>query len=260
MQSDQIGLTTLLASELQSAKIKSRSPSNCSASEAVSPAKVFTGREGLGAYLEHPASFPPERVIYHTEKWVVINDLYPKAAIHVLLLPRDKSKNLLHPSESLSDPSFLADVQAEVRKVRALVAKELQRRYGKFSAQDQARVKAMDADVPPDKLPPGRDWEADVISGIHAHPSMSHLHIHVLSIDRLGACMKKWHHYNSFATPFLIGVEDYPLAEDDPRRHPGRAGYLKREMRCWRCGKKFGKNFEKLKGHLAEEFERWKRA
>ena len=219
----------------------------------------FAGRDGLGAYTADPASFPAFRVIEHDKKWVVINDLYPKSSVHILLLPRDPSKALLHPFEALADPEFLADVQAKVRKLRAQVATELRRRYGKFSALDKSREEALDAEPPPTSLPHGRDWSKDVISGVHASPSMNHLHIHILSVDRVNECMKHRKHYNSFNTPFLLDVEDFPLAEDDVRRHPGTEGYLDAELRCWRCGKEFGNRFLRLKKHLGEEFEEWMR-
>lgn len=95
--------------------------------------------------------------------------------------------------------------------------------------------------------------------GIHAHPSMAHLHVHVISRDRVNECMKHRKHYNSFATPFLVPLEDFPLETGDVRRHPGREGYLDQELRCWRCGVGFGNQFKKLKAHLDEEFEEWKR-
>lgn len=219
----------------------------------------FPGRDGLGAYIASPESFPPSRVIYYTNDFVAINDLYPKSSVHVLLLPRDKAKNRLHAFDAFEDPVFLASVQAEVRKVRKMVAGELRRNYGKFSAQDKGREDAMEADPPPDRLPSGRDWEKDIISGIHSRPSMNHLHVHVLSVDRVSECMKHRKHYNSFATPFLVDVEDFPLAEDDVRRHPGRQGYLESNLKCWKCGKSFGAKFGTLKEHLAEEIEEWKK-
>ena len=224
-------------------------------------ATTFLGRDGLGAYIASPNSFPSSRVISHTGKFVVINDLYPKSSAHLLLLPRDPAKTLLHPFEALEDKAFLAEVQTEVSKLRTLVAKELRRRYGKFSAKDQAREQAMDADptLSETGLPPGRDWSRDVVSGVHAHPSMNHLHIHILSVDRESDRMRHRKHYNSFATPFFVPVEDFPLASNDKRRHPGREGYLDSDLKCWRCGKNFGNKFARLKDHLAEEFEMWKR-
>lgn len=246
-----------IVSELMSPKSKPK-PSTTN-SKTLGPSLAFPGRDGLGAYLADPASFPPSRVIYHTEKWVVINDLYPKSSVHILLLPRDKSKNLLHPFEALEDRQFLVDVQAEIKKLRVLVAKELRRRYSKFSAQEKERDDPLSADLVSEELPTGRDWGKDVISGVHAHPSMNHLHVHVLSRDRVSDCLKKKIHYNSFNTPFLIDVQDFPLDKDDVRRHPGKQGYLDSDLKCWRCGKTFGNKFARLKEHLAEEFEQWKR-
>ncbi len=93
--------------------------------------------------------------------------------------------------------------------------------------------------------------------GIHAHPSMNHLHIHVLSVDRYSECLRHRKHYNSFATPFFVPIDDFPLAKDDVRRHPGRQGYLDWDFKCWRCGREYGRSFTKLKAHLEEEFEKW---
>ena len=226
---------------------------------------TFLGRDGLGAYISAPESFPASRVIYHDEKWVVIHDLFPKSSIHLLLLPRDPAKQLLHPFDAFNDLDFLKEVQAEVRKLRELAAKELQRRYGKFSALDQKRQKAMDAlderdgDGESPHLPIGRDWSKSIISGIHAGPSMNHLHIHILSVDRHSECMKHRKHYNSFSTPFLVDVEDFPLNKLDGRKHPGRERYLDRDLKCWSCGMVFGNKFSRLKEHLDEEFEEWKK-
>lgn len=226
----------------------------------------FKARDGLGAYTANPASFPSSRVIYHNESFVAINDLYPKATVHTLLLPRSP-RSRLHPFDAFEDPEFLAAVQAETARLRRLVAKELQRRYGSFSAQDRLREAVLAGDVEWEgngegegaALPEGRDWEKELLVGIHAHPSMNDLHVHVLSRDMVSECMRHRKHYQSFNTPFLIDIADFPLAADDPRRHPGHAGYFDKDLRCWRCGKSFGNQFKKLKEHLAEEFEEWKR-
>ncbi|KAH0536854.1 hypothetical protein FGG08_006317 [Glutinoglossum americanum] len=215
-------------------------------------------RDGLGLYIAEPDSYSPSTVIYHTPKFVVINDRYPKSSVHILILPRDPTKSLLHPYDAFEDPVFRADVLSEVTKVKTLVAKELRRLYGRESALDETREEAMEADPPPDELPRGRDWEKDVMSGVHASPSMNHLHIHVLSVDRVSPYLKDRKHYNSFSTPFLVPVEDLPLEKGDPRRHPGGEGYLGRNLKCWRCGRDFGNRFQKLKEHLDEEFKEWK--
>lgn len=238
---------------------KSKQPKHAKEKGVSKNVTIFNPRDALGEYIERPESFPSSIVVYYNDDFVAIHDRYPKSSLHLLLLPRDPSKTRLHPFEAFEDPEFLAKVKAEVKKLRTLAAGELRRRYGKVSATERARQEAMDADPPPEELPPGRDWEKDIMSGIHAHPSMNHLHIHVLSVDRYSDRLRHRKHYNSFSTPFFIDVEDFPLSKDDVRRHPGRQGYLKRDFICWRCGQNFGNKFAELKRHLEKEFQEWKR-
>ncbi|KAK4541044.1 hypothetical protein LTR36_008413 [Oleoguttula mirabilis] len=217
---------------------------------------VFAGRDGLAAYTTDPASFPQSRVVYYNEKFVVINDLFPKASVHLLILPRDTTKNVLRPQDAFDDPAFLAECREEEKKVRAIVASELRRKFGAHSTSDKPRLAALESDDPPATLPPGRDWDKEIMSGIHANPSMTHLHIHVLSRDMVSECMKKRNHYLSFTTNFLVNLGHFPLAEDDYRRHYGR---FPEDMFCWRCGRNYENKMAKLTAHLEEEFETWKR-
>lgn len=220
----------------------------------------FPGRMGLGAYLGKPESFPGSRVIYHTPDFVVIHDMFPKATVHTLLLPRSSSHNLLHPFDAFDDREFLEKVRSEAAKLKILAAKELQRQLGSYSKIEAAREAILNGDIEAEgNLPPGRDWIKEILCGIHAVPSMSHLHVHVLSRDMHSDCVTHRKHYNSFQTPFLVDLDDFPLEKNDPRRDTKKAGYLQREFTCWRCGKKFGNQFKKLKDHLGEEFEEWKR-
>lgn len=223
----------------------------------------FAGRIGLGAYLADPTTYPASRVIYHTPDFVIINDLFPKATVHTLLLPRSEAHNLMHPFDALADPEFLAKVRAEAAKLKALVAKELRRRVGSYSASEAARETVLNGEVEPEQgdggLPPGRDWDKEIMCGIHAVPSMSHLHVHVLSREMHSESVKHRKHYNSFKTPFFVDLGDFPLDKDDPRRDTKREKYLQWDFKCWRCERNFGNQFKKLKEHLEEEYDRWKR-
>ncbi|KAI2641452.1 HIT-like protein [Hypomontagnella submonticulosa] len=241
-------------------KAPKEDPKPLSSTRAPVIMRSFRDRDGLGVYTHDPKSFPPSRVIYYDDDFVAINDMWPKSTVHTLLLPRSP-RSRLHPFDAFEDPEFLAAVQAETQKLKRLVAKELQRRYGRFSAQDKMREAVLNGEVEWEgtELPKGRDWESELLVGIHAHPSMNDLHVHVLAPDMVSECMRHRKHYNSFNTPFLIDVADFPLAKDDPRRHPGKAGFLDSDLRCWRCGKNFGNRFKQLKEHLAEEFEEWKK-
>lgn len=222
-------------------------------------ASPFKNRMGLGAYLGDPGSFPASVVIAHSADFVLIHDKFPKATVHTLLLPRAPAVRLLHPFDALADPVFLARVRAEAARARALVAGELQRRLGRHSAAEAARQAVLDGGDAGAELPRGRDWAAEVVCGVHAVPSMSHVHVHVLSRDMHAETMRHRKHYNSFVTPFLVDLDDFPLSLADPRRATKREGYLARELRCWRCGRGFGNQFKMLKEHLEEEFEAWKK-
>lgn len=217
---------------------------------------LFNARDGLGAYIERPES--SAGVIYHNEDFVAIHDLYPKSSLHLLLIPRNPFKYHLHPFEAFEDPEFLAKVRTETKRLRKIAASELRRMYGRFSQSENARLEAMVAEPPPDELPAGRDWEKEIMCGVHAHPSMNHLHIHIISRDRYSPCLKHRKHYNSFSTPFFVPIEDFPLDPQDVRRHPGKEGYLQRNLVCWRCGLDFSNKFTTLKDHLNQEFDTWK--
>lgn len=250
----------------------------------------------LGAYIANPESYPASVVIYHNADFVVIHDKFPKATVHTLLLPRSPRHSLLHPFEALEDEQFLGKVKAEVEKLKVLAAGELQRRLGAFSRADAAREAVLNGeaeDVLEDAaedgqqqeegkveatedeqgegkgkskrrnkepaLPSGRDWAAEIKCGVHAVPSMGHLHIHVLSRDMHSPAMKHRKHYNSFNTPFLVDVADFPLESSDLRRSSKDEGFMRRDLVCWRCGDNFGNRFKELKDHLEKEFEEWKR-
>lgn len=228
--------------------------------ETPNVAKTLSGgREGLGAYIAKPESYPSNVVVYHNADFVAIYDMFPKSSLHLLLLPRDQTKMRLHPFDAFEDADFLAQVKFELQKLRTLAAAELRRMYGKESQLDQARQAALDADPPPHELPVGRDWDKEIMCGVHAVPSMNHLHVHVIAVDRYSERLKHRKHYNSFSTPFFVPIEDFPLAKDDVRRHPTREGYLQRDFTCWRCGKGFGNKFVELKKHLEHEFKQWKK-
>ncbi|KAK4126407.1 HIT-like protein, partial [Parathielavia appendiculata] len=215
-------------------------------------------RGALIEYIEHPERFP-DQVLRVTDKTVLIKDAFPKATIHLLLLPRSPDHYLVHPHTAFKDPAFLAMMREEAAVASKLAAAELARRLGSFSARNRARNEAMDKGVPFDELPPGRDYSKEIRVGTHAHPSMAHLHVHIISRDMHSYRTRHRKHYNSFNTPFFVPLADYPLAEDDVRRETGfQNGNLAKELVCWRCGKGFGNRFAELKRHLEEEFEEWR--
>ncbi|KAK3502505.1 HIT-like domain-containing protein [Neurospora crassa] len=223
--------------------------------------KTTTRSKWSGAlleYIDHPDRFP-QQVIRVTEKTVLIRDAFPKATVHLLLIPRSPDHYDLHPLQAFQDKDFLAMMRDEAASAACLAAAELQRNISRFSVSSKARNEAMDKGIPFDQLPHGRDYLPDIRIGVHAHPSMDHLHVHIISRDMHSDKLKHRKHYNSFNTPFFIPLEDCPLAEDDERRNTSfQNGNLAKGFVCWRCGQEFGNKFAELKRHLETEFAHWK--
>jgi aprataxin len=246
----------------------------------------YFGRDGLLAYIKEPETFPKSRVIYYNDDWVLIHDLYPKASVrlhsisgensltimlihffqlHMLLLPRNSKFYNLHPLDAFaSEPALLSSALNELKTtVLPIALSELQRLHGSHSASDQARIEAMNAVEPPSpsKLPAGRDYSTDLKIGVHANPSMNHLHIHILSVDMHSECVRHRQHYQSFNTEFFCKIQDMPLeaSEIRTRREGAREALKERGMKCWRCGKDFGSKFKQLKEHLNVEYGEWRR-
>ncbi|KAF2633047.1 HIT-like protein [Macroventuria anomochaeta] len=245
----------------------------------------FDARNGLGLYIEHPEKNPEGLVVEYDDDFVVINDKFPKAryassllfqsspgliihSVHLLLIPRKPEYYNQHPLHLLSsNPAFLAEVRRCVDRLKQLAASELRRRYGRHSATDvpyqSALSDLMSSPNPPPAserdalLPPGRDWLSEIKVGVHTHPSMNHMHIHIMSREMHSLCLRHKKHYLSFNSSFFVDVDEFPLEEGSERFHPG--DWPSWDMKCWRCGENYKNKFAKLKGHLEEEFEVWRK-
>ena len=227
------------------------------------PADAF--KSGLLTYITDPDSFPPGTIIRETQHTILVRDLFPKALVHLLLLPRDPDWYGLTPFEAFNSPddkhiAFLALMCDEAASAAKLAASELSRLVGPYSESCKARIEALDLDNPPRTLPTGRDFLSDIKIGIHAQPSMSTLHVHIISVDNHSQCLKHKKHYNSFNTEFFIGLDDFPLMqEDNLMSDEEQTSLIKGDMKCWRCNRNFGNKFKQLKDHLQEEYEEWRK-
>jgi aprataxin len=201
--------------------------------------------------------FPgPRDPIFSNPSATAVHHRYGKSSVHTLLIPT-LALNLPQGLAALQDPKTLALVQEEAGRLRTIVARELRKLYGPFSAQDAPREAILSGEVEQgegESLPQGRDWEKEVIVGVHAKPWMDLLHVHVMSKDMVSENLQHNSHYNSFATRFFIRLDEFPLSQAQIR---GRDRYLHSELQCWRCGVGFG-NIVQLKKHLAAEHGAWK--
>lgn len=143
------------------------------------PSRVGDFRRALDQYVVPPLS--PEaasRVYLETPEAVVIYDGYPKAARHLLVIPR---------------PDFLTRSAAS-----QLVAPD--DAYAVTVLHTIARRVAS-------HLKEGLGSEDNVVCGYHEKPSLARLHIHIISTDYSSPWMKTKKHRDSFMTSFFQPLE-----------------------------------------------------
>jgi len=170
----------------------------------------WDGRYGLGQYISNPKKYDQSVAIHSNDSFVAINDLFPKSNVHCLL-PRSVKHTDLHPFEAFEDAEFLTTLRVEAQKLKVLVVKELQRKFGPVSKQDEAREAVLNGSLDADVLPIGRDWENEVKVGVHADPSMNHLHIQVISVDRVLGGTQASEKLQQFRDAVLCGFGWFPV-------------------------------------------------
>ncbi|XP_037775210.1 aprataxin-like [Penaeus monodon] len=112
----------------------------------------------------------PNLVVLSDDRIVIIKDKYPKARYHFLCIPKINVKNL----KSLKrEQSELLRYMEEHSRILAAKYPHVEFRYG-----------------------------------YHAIPSMSQLHLHMISQDFDSPCLKTKRHWNSFNTRYFLDSAD----------------------------------------------------
>uniref|UniRef100_A0A672MTF9 Aprataxin n=1 Tax=Sinocyclocheilus grahami TaxID=75366 RepID=A0A672MTF9_SINGR len=155
--------------------------------------------------------------VYKDDQVVVIKDKYPKAQYHWLVLPWDSISSL-----------------KALRSEHVELLKHMQR------VGDQMLQQCPDAHKLSFRL------------GYHTIPSMSHVHLHVISQDFDSPCLKNKKHWNSFTTDYFVESRDViAMLEHDGKVtvKEGTSELLKLPLRCHVCHKE-QPTIPKLKEHL----------
>lgn len=159
----------------------------------------------------------PNMQVYKDEKVVVIKDKYPKARFHWLVLPWDSISSL----------------------------KALRREHVELLRHMESVGERMVQQCP-------HTHTLQFRMGFHAIPSMSHVHLHVISQDFDSGCLKNKKHWNSFTTDYFIPSQNViAMLERDGRVsvQDGVCELLKLPLRCHICHT-LHSNMPKLKEHL----------
>ena len=121
------------------------------------------------------------RVFLETARYVCIYDGYPKGKIHLLVVPKPDFLNIKYPSELNATH---CERLAVLHSAAKAIARQVRRRFM-------------------DDLSPGHIMKV----GYHHKPSLSRMHIHLISDDLSGRGMKTKKHRDSFATDFFVPVD-----------------------------------------------------
>ncbi|XP_026722463.1 aprataxin isoform X1 [Athene cunicularia] len=187
----------------------------------VSP--TLSKKEPLGHWSQGLKSSmqDPKMQVYKDEKTVVIKDKYPKARYHWLILPWD-------PISSLK--SVTRDHLELLEHMHAVGQKMIEQCPARESLEFRL--------------------------GYHAIPSMSQLHLHVISQDFDSPALKTKKHWNSFTTDYFLNSEDVI----EMVRSKGKvmvkdhaSELLKLPLRCHCCKQQLS-TIPQLKEHLRKHW------
>ncbi|OPJ67409.1 aprataxin [Patagioenas fasciata monilis] len=163
----------------------------------------------------------PKMQVYKDEKTVVIKDKYPKARYHWLVLPWD-------PISSLK--SVNRDHLELLEHMHAVGQKMIEQCPDRESLEFRL--------------------------GYHAIPSMSQLHLHVISQDFDSPALKTKKHWNSFTTDYFLDSQEVL----EMVRSKGKvmvkdhvSELLKLPLRCHRCKQQLS-TIPQLKEHLRKHW------
>ncbi|XP_029907571.1 aprataxin [Myripristis murdjan] len=163
----------------------------------------------------------PKMQVYKDERVVVIKDKYPKARYHWLVLPW----------ESIPSLKALRGDHCDLLRHMQQVAEQMIQQCPDASTL-QFRT------------------------GYHAIPSMSHVHLHVISQDFDSVCLKNKKHWNSFTTDYFIESHDVIQMLEKSGKVAVKEGtneLLKLPLRCHVCHKELA-TIPSLKEHLKSHF------
>lgn len=161
----------------------------------------------------------PDMVVQSDELTVTIKDAYPKARCHFLVLSKEDIPSLRH-----------------INKAHIPLLKQM---------LDNGRTLA--------KQLTEKDATLSFRHGYHAIPSMTRLHMHVISQDFVSPCLKNKKHWNSFTTEFFVDAEkviEILDTQGEVKFDKSRLEeLLKLPLKCHKCEAVLS-NMPKLKAHL----------
>ncbi|KAM5194040.1 aprataxin isoform 2-T2 [Mantella aurantiaca] len=207
-------------SKLQSNKVldgnKSADNTSGEQQQHASPSGVGHWSQGLKISMQDP-----KMQVFKDDKVVVIKDKYPKARYHWLVLPW----------RSISSLKALRSEHLELLQHMHAVGENIIQEH---SSLGRAKFRL----------------------GYHAIPSMSHIHLHVISQDFDSPCLKNKKHWNSFTTEYFLDskeIVDMIKLKGKVEVKDGASELLKSSLQCNVC-KVQQATIPQLKEHLKKHW------
>ncbi|KAL7579974.1 hypothetical protein ACA910_004968 [Epithemia clementina (nom. ined.)] len=210
-----------------------------------------------------------ENIYYHDDNCVVIYDGYPKARMHLLLLPRrlvaapdqrqQQNGNDSGVTGSGRSLRSIADLSKdlhyeELKKSHATARQIVQHLTKEYRSLYCNKNKNKSKDSNADAAFADTDNNCLLRMGYHAIPSLDNLHLHIISTDLDSPCLKNKKHYNSFTTSFFVEADqvEQELLQNGsfrPINEQAEEEKLKQPLCCFKCGE-IQRNIPTLKQHL----------
>lgn len=191
-------------------------------SETDSPTSSKKSKKGPGHWSSGlmDSMKDPDLKVDENDKVVIIKDKYPKARFHFLIIPKESIANL-----------------KGLTKEHVPLLKHMHDEGEKLAKKSSSKL--------------------EFRLGYHAIPSMSQIHLHVISQDFDSTCLKTKKHWNSFTTEYFINssdliamMEEKGSIQFDPAKY---SEILKHPLRCHVC-KKDSATMPALKTHIRSHF------
>ena len=174
----------------------------------------------LLSYITQPQKHA-ESIYLRSEDVTIVKDAFPKAKIHLLVLPNCKLDSL-EVLTSAHVPILLKMIETANQVCTDLVLK---------------------------------NPRLQIRSGFHAIPSLSQLHMHIISQEFNSTYLKTKKHWNSFTTPFFIDPQIVLKQLQSQGRvvidHLANEALLRSPLECFQCRKRF-RDMPSLKLHLRQ--------
>lgn len=157
-----------------------------------------------------------DSILFFDENVVIIKDLFPKSIRHLLVIPRHQQVTHKHPLDvfntdydDFSGEELFEQIRIYVEKAKDMIVENIQKTMVEPRVELVMEPIVEQNCVDETALQEFRN--TFIQAGIHSIPSLSNLHIHVMTKDFHSPRLKNKKHYNSFTTKFFV-----PFDELDP--------------------------------------------